>query len=331
MRFADLHCDLLSYLEFAPGRSPLDKIARCSIPQLREGKVAFQALAIFSRTMPKSEESGCAQARWFRRILEEHPQSLAPLESPEMLEGPDDGRTFVLAAIENASAFCPEDGRLAKGFERLDRIENEVGRLFYVSLTWNDENRFGGGNETHRGLKDDGRSLLEHLTGKGIAIDLSHTSHWLAADILETLDAKGLRPPLLASHSCFRSVRDMPRNLPDDIAREILRRGGVIGLNFLTPFLEPESGQGLVANVRHALSLGAAEQYCLGADFFADFDLPPEWHRAGELGYFLPEAADASCYPRLLEHWQETADWPENFLEGVAFDNAVRFLHRLWG
>ncbi len=328
---ADLHCDLLVYLATDPRRTACDPAVRCSIPQLRDGGVAVQALAIYAAPGAGAVASGLAQARAFSRLVEDASSELERLHSSEQLR-PGDGEPIrVIAAIENASAFCGETGRLQEGFDRLDEIERTVGRLLYVSLTWRAENRFGGGDGSRRGLSDDGRHLLERLAEKGIAVDFSHASPWLAADILDFLEARGLEPPVLASHSCFAALRDLPRNLPDEIAREIVRRRGLVGLNFLRPLLAPESPEGFVASARHALRLGGARSLAFGADFFAEVDVPAQMRLAAPEGYYLPGFEDASCYPRLLRLLAEEAEWPDGFLEDLAHRNAFDFLRRLLG
>ena len=62
---------------------------------------------------------------------------------------------------------------------------------------------------------------------------LSHTSDALAHDIFNHIDKHKLAVPVIASHSNFRSVSDHVRNLPDEIANEIVNRNGLIGMNFL--------------------------------------------------------------------------------------------------
>ena len=50
----------------------------------------------------------------------------------------------------------------------------------------------------------------------------------------------------------------------------------IVGINFMRDFLGGSTEKSLVEQVRHALYLGAAGQYCLGADYFAVGDIPPE-------------------------------------------------------
>ncbi len=86
-------------------------------------------------------------------------------------------------------------------------------------MTHHGENRFGGGNSTGIGLKKDGEALLEYISEKKIAIDLSHTSDALAGDILNYIVKNKLGLSVLASHSNFRgcvfsSAKFTRRNCP---------------------------------------------------------------------------------------------------------------------
>ena len=171
--------------------------------------------------------------------------------------------------------------------------------MLYVSLTWNGENRFGGGNHTHVGLKRDGELFLEHIDGKKIAIDLSHASDQLAGDILNYIDKKGLQVTPIASHSNLRAVCDDARNLPDEFALEIIRREGVIGFNLVRKFVGEKPPEGLLAHLHHLALLGGERHHCLGADFFFEGSVAPSVHFV--LPFFYPHFDDSSCYPRLLE------------------------------
>lgn len=331
---ADLHCDLLDYLNNQPGRSPYDPAPRCSIPQLRAGHVALQVLAMFGMTGENSHRIGPSQSRIFQRMMTDHADALVAVRCLEDVQALPEGRTGVIAAVENASVFCGESDPLDEGLARFEAMEQRVGRLLYVTMTWNHENRFGGGNGAPDvGLKDDGRTLLEYLSGRRIAIDFSHMSPRLAREVLEFIDARRLDLPVLASHSCFAALREHGRNLPDDVAREIIARDGVIGLNFLRIFLGEPAGSSVVssfsAQVRHALELGGGKNYCFGADFFPVEDLNPNYRSDAPNGLFFPGFEDSSCYPRLLEELEREVPCSDELLLDLAHRNLYSFLARM--
>lgn len=306
MQIADLHCDLLSYLADDASHSAHDPESRASISFLKEGGVAFQTLAIFTKTGKESVQQGINQAEAFFNLSKKYPVFGSEIQT--------------MVSIENASGFCDESEPLQNGLERLESWFKKAGRIAYISLTWNDENRFGGGNATKTGLKKDGKLLLEWMSGKKIAIDLSHTSDRLAEEILKAIENLDIVP--IASHSNFRKIADHPRNLPDHVAKEIGARGGVIGLNFVRVFLGKQGPEDLIRHVEHADKLGLLDHFCFGADFFADHVLPPE------LQYMIPMFnsgfENASCYPKVVGLLEKHL--PHAIVEKIAHKNLTEFL-----
>ncbi|MCB1110914.1 MAG: membrane dipeptidase [Chlamydiia bacterium] len=284
----DLHCDLLAYLNTDREKHrAVDDISRCSLPLLKKGGVSFQALAVFSKTWNEMQ----GQLECFRQI--------------------SGGPRFALA-IENASGLLGEKEPFDQVYARFDQE-----KWLYVSLTWKGENRFGGGDQSSIGLKEDGKRFLEYMDGKGVAIDLSHTSDALAEGILDRIEAKGLNILPIASHSNFRAIKNHPRNLPDAFAQEIIKRGGVIGINFVRHFVgdKPED---FVRHIEHALALGGEDALALGADFFGGIDFPG----LAELEPIFQKAfEDSSCYPRFFELL--TKHFGQELTEKIFYRNAT--------
>lgn len=313
---ADLHCDLLAYLGQDVGRrGGNDPESQCSIPQLKKGGVVFQALPIFTETQKGSSRIGADQFFAFQKLLKANSHEFrlwgSAQEVPKSIT--------VALAIENASELLEEDEPFELCLKRIDpMLRNQI---LYVSLTWNDENRFGGGNASLTGLKEDGKTLLDFLGEKRISIDLSHTSDQLAYDILDYIDKKKLKITPLASHSNFRKIKDVPRNLPDEIAREIIRRKGVIGINFLRGFVGTQPHD-FLRHLEHAVHLGGKHSVCFGADFFAEIDARPE--AVAHKPFYFPDFDNSSCYPEVLklvrQHFQE------EFIMDLAHRNFEIFL-----
>lgn len=315
---ADIHCDLLCYLQGDPVRSACDPASRCALPQLRAGHVQLQVLAIFTETAVDSLQKGIEQATIYKALPTKHPQ--------DFIHGLSNAidKISLLYAFENASSFCSEDEPLEKGLKRLSGIFQEIGNPLYISLTWNSENRFGGGAHTDIGLKDDGRQLLEKLDRTGIAVDLSHTSDRLAYDLIEEIDKKGFDIPIIASHSNCRTVLNLPRNLPDALIREIIHRQGIIGLNLYSKFVGPDTQTYLIRHLTHLLELGAAHSIAFGADFFYDLDLPISSRHAGEL--FSAQFPNSACYGSLLKLFKSTLALEESTLKALAHGNVTAFI-----
>lgn len=319
----DLHCDLLFYLAKEKTRTPYDLVARCAIPQLRNGHVKLQTLAIFTQTDSHSVENGLRQVRIYQDLPHHCPRDFIHFSSQPNFNS---SLIEILMAFENASGFCGEHEPLQEGFKRLKSIIRNHGKPLYISLTWNTENRFGGGALVQAGLKEDGKRLLDELDQQNIAVDLSHASDALAYEIIDYLEGQGLNIPLMASHSNARSVTYVPRNLPDDIAKEIFRRGGIVGLNLYRHFIG-ETEDSLVKHIAHWLELGGEQHIALGADFFYDADLPSTYRHGKEV--FFKEYQDASCYGKLVSFLQKELKLNSSLLEKFSHQNALAFIQKL--
>jgi len=66
----------------------------------------------------------------------------------------------------------------------------------------------------------------------GMLVDLSHVSDETMRDALRTS-----RAPVIFSHSSARALDDHPRNVPDDILRLTAANGGVVMVNFYSPYV----------------------------------------------------------------------------------------------
>lgn len=324
---ADLHCDLLCYLQRGAAHSAHDPAPRCSIPQLRQGNVKLQTLAVFTEPGPNSRAQGMAQYDIYQQLPSLYPDHFMHLQgSDEEMKLLSSNKISLLLAFEGASTFCDEKEPIEEGLQRINKIIKTPFKPLYISFTWNFENRFGGGAHSKIGLKEDGKRLLDLLSGTGVAVDLSHTSDELAVGILSYIDSNKLEIPVMASHSNYRSVTDVPRNLPDEIAQEIIARKGIIGLNFYRPFVGQEPSKDFVRHLQHALKIGAHDQIAFGADFFYEEDLPVAHRHYKEL--FFQEYGDASCYGSLLDLFQRELGLTDDLLLKLSHANMLQFINR---
>jgi len=83
------------------------------------------------------------------------------------------------------------------------------------------------------GLNTLGKKIVTHMEALHMVIDVSHASDETVKDVFDVTSA-----PVMASHSNARALCDIPRNLPDDLIREIAGRKGYIGVNFFPVFLK---------------------------------------------------------------------------------------------
>jgi membrane dipeptidase len=321
---ADLHCDMLSYLSRSKTHSANDPSARCAIPQLREGNVKVQAFAIFTETNVGSSTKGWAQAEVFRALPRLYSDVFEIIRQQEQFDLLClSNKIGILPAIENASSVSEETEKLELVFDRLKDLQRKIGKIAYISLTWNSENRFGGGAWSKVGLKEDGKRLIDYMHQHRIPLDFSHASDYLAFDILNYIDKTGQNLPILASHSNSRTIANVPRNIPDEIAKEIFKRKGIIGLNFIREFIGLNA-MDFVKHLEHFLKLGGSEHLALGADFFHNGDLPPNYHKKPE-DLFFPSYDNAGTYSRLIDLWRHHLQITEEVLSKICYHNAAHF------
>ena len=319
----DTHCDLLIYL--TRPNSGINKIEDlgCSIPYLKEGNVKLQVMAIFCLTQLGSHKLGIEQSEIFRDLnLQDNP--LYAFEKHHIKNLTDNQNIGMLAAVENASAFCDETISLDQGIKNLESIIDNVGRLFYIGFTHNIENRFGGGNFTCVGLKNDGKALIDYLDNRNIAIDFSHTSDALAYDILNYTSQQNINVPIIASHSNYRPILDHPRNLPDDIAQEIINRQGLIGANFVRAFVNNENPEALIEHIAHGMELGAENAICYGADYFYHKNHPDQ----SRVPFYFKEHENATCYQQINQLIEK--QFGNDICNKISNQNVTNFLQRLW-
>jgi len=331
MEIYDLHCDLLEYLAELEGATAFDEAARASIPQLRAGGVAFQTLAMYTDTQLEPVQSFERQAVLFEGLEQSYPNDFLCIKTfSDLAKAEQSKKIAVLAAIENASGFANEEESLDLCFKRLGNLISRLSPLLYISFTHFGENRFSGGNATQAvGLKADGEELLSFLSGKNIALDLSHTSDKAAHDMLNYIDGNGLKFQIIASHSNFRTVCDQERNLPDELAKEVIKRGGVIGLNFVCDFIGPESTDSFTRQIEYALELGAKDTLCLGADFFCTDNIPDHFKMPADYKFFHEGFDSSACYPRFVRKIDDQLGLDDEIKSKILRKNAETFLKRV--
>ncbi|MCA9160549.1 MAG: dipeptidase, partial [Planctomycetales bacterium] len=159
--------------------------------------------------------------------------------------------TFELALTSDDVMRIREKGKIASliGVEGGHAIENsmeKLRRLFdlgarYMTLTHSDSLDWADSCSDvakSGGLSEFGVAVVHEMNRLGMMVDISHVS---PATMQAALDASSA--PVIFSHSSARSVADHPRNVPDEILKQMPADGGVIMVNFYSGFVVPESAK----------------------------------------------------------------------------------------
>ncbi len=179
-------------------------------------------------------------------IADRNPDIAAITYNPaEAAQNRKDGIISLFIGMENGSPI-QENLSLLRTFYRLG--------VSYVTLTHNGDNAIADAaseGKKWNGLSPFGREVVKEMNALGMMIDLSHASDKTFWDCIEFSKA-----PVIASHSCCRSLCNHRRNLTDDMLRALGQKDGYVGINFYPAFLSDRFG----ADPAEAALLDKAEQ-----------------------------------------------------------------------
>jgi membrane dipeptidase len=108
----------------------------------------------------------------------------------------------------------------------------------YMTLTHMQNNEWADSSTAtpeHNGLTDFGKDVVREMNRLGMIVDISHVSDKTFQDVLAVSKA-----PVIASHSSCRALCDAPRNMTDDMIRDLAKHGGVIQINYHVGFLSQQ-------------------------------------------------------------------------------------------
>jgi membrane dipeptidase len=130
--------------------------------------------------------------------------------------------------------------------------------------------RYSGGTGAPGGLTPVGVQLLKAMRRRQVILDLSHMADQAVADAFAMWQG-----PIMCSHSNARAIVPGDRQITDDTAAEVGRRGGMLGVSFYQHHLRAQGGVKLDDVVRHVVHLarasGGPEHVGLGTDLDCGF------------------------------------------------------------
>lgn len=260
----DLHCDTLTRSLYCPATAGAglldDPAAQLSLSRMPAGTKWVQCFAVFVPDDKRGAEGAaffdCWAAAFAREMEREKDRVCWCRSAGDLAAAMDAGKFGALLTVEGGSAL---GGKL----ERMDTLWGAGVRM--MTLTWNGHNELASGHDTGEGFSSFGREAVAAMEERGILVDVSHLNDRGFEELLDIA-----QKPFVASHSNARSVCAHRRNLPDAFIQEMVRRGGLIGLNYCQNFLSND-GRGdledLWRHVERFLELGAEKCLALGSDY----------------------------------------------------------------
>jgi membrane dipeptidase len=203
------------------------------IPRMKEGGLdaIFFSIWISSKILgPEAVKKALDQIDAVRETVRKNPKDLVLAASvADIREAKKQQKIAVLMGVEGGH-MMGNDLSVLRTFAALG--------VRYMTLTHMDNNEWADSSTdkpVHNGLTDFGKDVIREMNRLGIIVDISHVSDKTFYDALETSKA-----PVLASHSSCRALCLAPRNMTDDMIRDLAKHGGVIQINYHVGFLSQE-------------------------------------------------------------------------------------------
>jgi membrane dipeptidase len=248
-----------------------------------------------------------------------------------------------------------ENGQLAivMALEAATGIENEVDRLdvLYglgvrqVGIVYNEANALGCGlkERSDSGLSHFGRKAVKRMNALGMAIDISHAGDQTGLDTI-----RHSTKPVLITHAGARSVWPTQRMKPDEVIRECVERGGLIGIEAaphttLSHDHPRHSLESVMDHFRYCVDLVGIDGVTFGPDtLYGDH---VGLHRVFEPQMVMSEITSGPAFERVeyvagvenptegfrnITAWLIKHGYSDDEIAAVQGRNVLRVLERIW-
>jgi len=203
------------------------------IPRMREGGLGAIFFSIWMPskiTGPEAVDRALIQIDAVREQVRKHSKDLVlATTAPEIRDAHKQGKIAALLGVEGGHMINSDLGVL-RSFAALG--------VRYMTLTHSGNDEWADSSTdkaVHNGLTDFGKDVIREMNRLGVMVDISHVSDKTFYDALETSKA-----PLIASHSSCRAICDAPRNMTDQMMKDLAGKGGVVQINYHVGFLSQE-------------------------------------------------------------------------------------------
>jgi membrane dipeptidase len=233
----DSHCDTPSRLMEGADLGKRLRKGHFDYIRMKEGGVDAVFFAIYTSG---SLEPDAATRRALQLIakvydsVEQNSDRVAfAFNTNEALQNKKQGLSSIFLGMENGAPIQKDLSLL--------RLFYDMG-IRYMTLSHSANNEICDScaptEKKWNGLSPFGKEVVREMNRLGMLIDVSHVSDDSFYDVL-----KYSRNPVVATHSCCRAITNHPRNLTDQMIKDLASEGGVMQINFHPPFLNAEYGK----------------------------------------------------------------------------------------
>jgi len=223
-KVANLQADL-SHVKGPEGVSPMT-----DIPRLRAGHVGGQFWSVWIPVETKGFEAvqtTIEQIDLVKRMVAQYPADFEMAYSAaDIRRIHKHGKIASLVGIEGGHQINDSMAVLRQMYDLGARY---MTLTHTVNTAWADSATDDPG---HGGLTPFGEDIVHEMNRIGMMVDISHVSAQTMKRVVAISDA-----PVIFSHSSARALNDHPRNVPDDVLREVGQHGGVVMVNFYAAYI----------------------------------------------------------------------------------------------
>ncbi len=209
---------------------------RVDIPRIRQGGMdALFFAAFIGQRRRTGENYAWAQKETetliaaIKNMCENHTGVALATKAHDAFENEKKGLISIYIGLENGFPLATDPANIEKYY----RMGVRYITLCHVRNNDICDSSTDPGGAEHNGLSDFGKKVVAEMNRLGVIIDVSHISDRALYDVLDHS-----RAPVMASHSCARAVCDNPRNLDDDMLRELARHDGVLQICVLSEYVK---------------------------------------------------------------------------------------------
>jgi membrane dipeptidase len=212
--------------------------------------------------------------------------------------------------------------------------------LRQLNFTYNIDTIYADGgvsndDGTDQGVTELGEEVVKEANRLGIVVDCSHSSNQTCIEA-----AAMTRKPMMMSHSNLMTYQPIGRNVSDQAVRAVGATGGVICVNFIGGFLNPQGlarPYDIAKHVEYIGEMVGRDKLCVGPDYVYNYADTLLWILKNpenfpvEMGY-----ATASHMGKPGEIWgvvrelQDRYGWSDGEIRGFLGENLVRVYEANW-
>ncbi len=228
----DLHCDTAMKILGQPTLD--DEGLQVSASKMRKGNVLLQLFACYLPTSVHEGNRAGATLKMLGNLKEEiaanGEEMVVVKDARSAAKSVEEKTLGCMFGIENGIAMESDIRNLEMFYDRGVRLMTIVHSHSHDWAISSNDKRPG-----FDGLTAFGETVIAAMNEMGMIVDVSHCHDRTVEKVLSIA-----QKPVVASHSCARTLCDTERNLSDSLVKGIADNGGMIGVNFFPGFLDME-------------------------------------------------------------------------------------------